>query len=359
MTRTIETQGLPHSIAPVVGSNTQSTTSEVRTDLGPLHLDQQLVPFGRWVGKSVWVPPKDNSAEFAKSLLNQFGPFSSRERCWKTLERKHRSRFTQVREIELPRRSLRLPRGRLFVTVTEQEHFDEIPDPIPSCVKTRLDEFMDGPGKKRGVKVYYLKPLCVEVGTQLVFTTQDELKQAISQIQAEVFSAYRRMYPVHLAKQVGAAVVNTGLAIPRALIKSSIARKRREIETYHGKLEFERRKRAMRATQTYQACRTDGCTFEEILALTDPLQREDVIDHYVSEKNLSQIDRKMFLIASAATLPWFAALSMSIYNLAAVSAVTSIAVCDPAFVAQIPGSNGVVLKIGHFDEIDGVMHVEI
>jgi hypothetical protein len=33
-------------------------------------------------------------------------------------------------------------------------------------------------------------------------------------------------------------------------------------------------------------------------------------------------------------------------------------VCDPAFVAEMPGSR-VVLKIGHFDEVAGVTHVEI
>ncbi|MBM4002792.1 MAG: hypothetical protein FJ295_05810 [Planctomycetes bacterium] len=33
--------------------------------------------------------------------------------------------------------------------------------------------------------------------------------------------------------------------------------------------------------------------------------------------------------------------------------------CDPAFVAEMPGSNGVVLKVGHFDEVRGVTHVEI
>jgi hypothetical protein len=34
-------------------------------------------------------------------------------------------------------------------------------------------------------------------------------------------------------------------------------------------------------------------------------------------------------------------------------------VCDPVFVAEMPESRGQLLKIGHFDEIRGVMHVEI
>ena len=37
----------------------------------------------------------------------------------------------------------------------------------------------------------------------------------------------------------------------------------------------------------------------------------------------------------------------------------SVVVCDPAFVAEIPDRKGVLYKIGHFDEVDGVMHVEI
>jgi hypothetical protein len=36
-----------------------------------------------------------------------------------------------------------------------------------------------------------------------------------------------------------------------------------------------------------------------------------------------------------------------------------IVACDPAFIAELPGSNGVVLKIGHFDELGGVAYVEI
>jgi hypothetical protein len=34
-------------------------------------------------------------------------------------------------------------------------------------------------------------------------------------------------------------------------------------------------------------------------------------------------------------------------------------VCDPAFVAELPEKPGVLLKIGHFDEVGGVTHVEI
>ena len=90
----------------------------------------------------------------------------------------------------------------------------------------------------------------------------------------------------------------------------------------------------------------------------NPPDRRDVIDHYVSENKLSAIDKKAFLIASAATLPWFITLSLGFYKMA-VASLIAVPICDPAFVAEIPGSGGVVLKIGHFDEVDGVMHIEI
>lgn len=66
------------------------------------------------------------------------------------------------------------------------------------------------------------------------------------------------------------------------------------------------------------------------------------------------------MLASAATLPWFAAMSLVTYQLAvALTTTVTVATCDPAFVAQMPGSNGALIKIGHFDEVDGVVHVEI
>ena len=117
----------------------------------------------------------------------------------------------------------------------------------------------------------------------------------------------------------------------------------------------------MEAVQTWKDFRSTGCTFDEVLALTDPPTRESVIDHYVEENSKSAVDRKMFLIASAVSLPWFAAMSLGIYQLATVTLTTglSVGVCDPVFVAEMPGKRGQLLKIGHFDEVDGVMHVEI
>ena len=156
---------------------------ESRTDVGPLNLQQELELFCSWKSKPIWVPPKDTSKEMAKSMLNKFGAFAKKEACWKGIEKAHRSDFTQVREIELPKSSIRLPEGRLYVTVTEQKDFDKIEDPIPDCVRTLLEEFLAGPGRKRGVKVYYLKPLCIEVDHKLIFTTKEEIDAAIAKIQ--------------------------------------------------------------------------------------------------------------------------------------------------------------------------------
>ena len=322
---------------------------------------QDHTHFGSWVGKPIWVPPKDCVSALADSMLNQFGPFASKSKCWQHCIREHHSKFTQVREIELPKASIRLPQGRLFVTVTERERFGEIEDPIPHCVTTRLEEFLAGPGRQKGVKVYYLKPLCVEIGNDLIFTRLEEIRTAISKIQLEAFAEYRKRYLVHRLKKLVVETVDASLAIPRFVLNYFIQRKRREIEDYHRQVEFKRRKRALRAMRLRQTYRNDECSFQEMLSLTDTPDREEVIDHYVQQKQLASIDRKMFLIASAATLPWFATLSLAAYHVitASMVATASVAVCDPAFVAEMPDEKGKLLKIGHFDEVDGVMHVEI
>jgi len=271
--------------------------------------------------------------------------------------------FTQVREFELPEASIRLPKGRLFVAITERQNFDKIEEKIPGCVQTRLDEFLEGPGEKRGVKVYYLKPLCVESGSDLIFTTAQEINDSIEQIQTEVFREYKRRYLPHLLRRVTVGIADAVLAAPRFILKSVLKRKKREIDAFHSKLEFERRRRAMEAARMHNKYRADkNCTFDEIECLTTSPDREQVIEHYVREKELSRIDREMFIIASTVSLPWFATLSLAAYKLAAISTMTatvSVSLCDPAFVAEMPGGKGKLLKIGHFDEVDGVMHVEI
>ena len=263
--------------------------------------------------------------------------------------------------MELPKASIRLPQGQVYVTVTQQDRFDEIEEQIPRSVQTRLDEFLAGPGKKRGVKVYYLKPLCIEVGSDLIFTTTEELDAAILQIQSEVFSHYRRQYLGHLIKRTSVELIDAALFLPRSILSHIISSKKREIESFHAKLEFERRRRAHDAMLERKKYRPDECTFDEILSLTETPDRNDVIEHYVQEKSLRAAEREMFLLASAASLPWFAALSFAAYKIAAVTIATSVSVsvCDPAFVAEVPGANGKLLKIGHFDEVDGIMHVEI
>lgn len=342
-------------------------TAESTAGLQPHTPDQELELFGRWVDKPIWVPPKDNSDDLAKSMLNRFGPFASKAECWKHVTKKHRDKFTQVREIELPKASIRLPQGSLYVTVTERDQFDEIEEQIPNCVQTRLDEFLAGPGKQRGVKVSYLKPLCVEAGSDLIFTTQQELDDAIAKIQADVFAAYRKQYPAHMLRQLAVNALDAALFVPRSVLSSFFNQKKREIETFHSQLEFERRRRAHRAMRHLNRRSKEKCSFGEILSLTDTPDREDVINHYVQEKvadaalAMANVDRHMYLLATAATLPWFAAMSVAAYKIAAVTVATSVSVsvCDPVFVAEMPGARGRLLKIGHFDEVDGVMHVEI
>jgi hypothetical protein len=328
----------------------------------PFTLEQELQPFGAWVGEPIWVPPKDASETMAETMLRESWPFTSKEKRWESVVEKHRADFTQVREIDLFQASIRLPQGKFFVTVTEQQDFDKITDTIPACVQTRLEEFLNGPAMKRGAKVYYLKPLCVEIGDELILTTRDDLSAAITKVQDEVFGEYgrRALYRRPLAAMVAAG--NLGLALPRAVMKYAFERKQKPINAYHAQLEFKRRKLAYDAARTLRKCRTDGCTFDEMLALTTPLKREDVIEQYCIEQELSRAKRDQLLKMAAGSIPWFVALSLTISyitSLTIVAATPPIVVCDPAFVAEMPGSRGVILKIGHFDEVDGVTHVEI
>lgn len=154
------------------------------------------------------------------------------------------------------------------------------------------------------------------------------------------------------------------------IVRGYVKRKQCVIDACHAKLEYQRRKTAHRAMRMHRRCRTDGCTFDEMLALTNPLEVDDVVGQFAEERQLSSMKRKELLAIAAKTLPWFATLSVTAAKVtalvssmaAAASAATMAApilVCDPAFVAEVPGSDGKLLKIGHFDEVDGVMHVEI
>jgi hypothetical protein len=332
----------------------------------PFTLDQELKPFGAWIGKPIWVPPKDSAAAFAQTMVQETGLFAAKQERWEAVVKKHRSDFTQVREFDLYESSIRLPKGQFFVTVTEQKHFDKIEDPIPACVQTRLEEFLSGPAMKAGAKVYYLKPLCVEIGDDLVLTTREDLAAAIDKVQGEAFAAYRRLALYRRPLQALAATGNALLALPRALVKHAVMRRQKEIEAMHAHLEFERRKLALKAAQDHRDCRTDGCTFDEMLDLTTPVDRTEVIDQYCLEQQLSAAKRAQLLSMSAAlaagALPWFVALSLTASYVATIAlAITAppIVVCDPAFVAELPNQPGVLLKIGHFDQVGGVTHVEL
>ncbi|MEM8946544.1 MAG: hypothetical protein AAGD11_15330 [Planctomycetota bacterium] len=331
----------------------------------PFTLEQELELFGSWSSNPIWVPPKDASKAMAESMLSRTRPFAAKEARWQTVVEHHRSQFTQVREIDLVRASIRLPKGKFFVTVTEQQNFDTITDTVPACVQTRLDEFLAGPGKQRGVKVYYLKPLCVEVDDQLILTTTKDLQAAITKIQNEVFAEYRKEAPWYRSINALSAAGNAVLALPRSLVNCYVNRRQRAIDAYQAKLEFKRRKTALGAARTHRRCRTDGCTFDEMLELTNPIKREDVVEQYAVEQELSKAQRDHLMQIAVDGLPWFMALSFGLSQAIAagfmltVATAPPVAVCDPAFVAEMPDSKGKLLKIGHFGEVAGVTHVEI
>ena len=331
----------------------------------PFTLDQELEPFGTWSSKPIWVPPKDSSKAMASTMLDRTRAFTSKEKRWQAVLDEHRNEFTQVREIDLLKASIRLPKGKFFVTVTQQKDFDKITDTVPACVQTRLNEFLAGPGRKTGVKVYYLKPLCVEVGDQLIFTSGTDLQAAIQQIHDEVFTEYRKHAPLQRMLNAVSTLGNACLAVPRGVSQWYVRRRQRAIDAYQAHLEFKRRKTALGAARTHQKCRTDGCTFEDMLALTNPIKREDVVEQYAIEQDLSKAHRDHLMQIAVDGLPWFMALSFGISQaitlgmMLTISTAPPVAVCDPAFVAEMPGSRGEVLKIGHFDEVSGVTHIEI
>src|SRR4051812_7913893 len=221
----------------------------------PFTLEQELQPFGAWVGEPVWVPPKDESKVMAETMYGASRPFASKEKRWESVVKKHRDNFTQVRELDLFQASIRLPQGKFFVTVTEQKDFDKITDTIPNCVQTRLEEFLSGPHMKRGAKVYYLKPLCVEMGDELILTTREDLAAAINKVKDEVFREYGALALYRRPLQAIVSAANLGLALPRAVMKHAVARRQKPIEAYHAHLEFQRRKLAFDAARTYNKCR--------------------------------------------------------------------------------------------------------
>jgi hypothetical protein len=156
-------------------------------------------------------------------------------------------------------------------------------------------------------------------------------------------------------------LANASLTVPRAAAAFLVRRRQKAIDAYQAQLEFKRRKTALRAARTHQKFRSDGCTFNEMLALTNPLDRLDVIEQFGVENQLSRMKRDQLIRMAAGHIPWFVALSLGVSYLASISItfVPPVMVCDPAFVAELPGSAGRLLKIGHFDDVAGVRHVEI
>jgi hypothetical protein len=112
----------------------------------PFTLEQELQPFGAWVGDPIWVPPKDESKTMAETMLRDSRIFASQEKRWASVVKKHRGNFTQVREFDLFQASIRLPQGKFFVTVTEQEDFDKISDPIPNVAFGHNQRVVAGDG---------------------------------------------------------------------------------------------------------------------------------------------------------------------------------------------------------------------
>jgi hypothetical protein len=147
-------------------------------------------------------------------------------------------------------------------------------------------------------------------------------------------------------------------------VKYVVGRRQKAIDALQAHLEFERRKLALSVATNYRKCRKAGCDFDETLELTSPLKRTDVIHQYCTEQELPDGKRELLLQMAAGALPWFFTLSFTMSYVSTLawiitSPLPPIVVCDPAFVAEMPGSRGVVLKIGHFDEVGGVTHVEI
>ncbi|MFO0941460.1 MAG: hypothetical protein U0930_11905 [Pirellulales bacterium] len=327
----------------------------------PFTLDQELEVFGKWSSKPIFVPPKNASSKFARYLLNRFGLLSSRQECWSALFKEFAAQFQQVREIQMSKASIRLPQGKLFVSITPREQFDQIEEKVPSCVLTRLQEFLDGPGKQPGVKVYYLKPLCIEVGDQLMFTSRTEIDAAIKLIQDEVFTCYNKLYPFYRPAALCRQAISILAQIPVDVYKFFERRRQQVIDAYQAKLEFQRRKLALRACKTHQKLRTHGCTFDEMLDLTNPLQRTDVVTQYCNEQQYSIEARNRLLKGGLLSMPWFVVLAVGIANIPTftVSLAPPMVMCDPAFVAEFPDAPGVLMKIGHFDIVGGIPHIEL
>lgn len=334
-------------------------------DRVPYTPDQELEVFGSWVGEPIWAPPTGRARALAETMHARARWFASDEERWQTVVETHRREFTQVREIDLSRASIRLPEGRFFVAVTEQKDFGRIEEDIPACVQTRLDEFLAGPGRRPGVKVSYLKPLCVEDGEHLILTTEDDLQRALDRVREEALSEYRGMAALWRLHDVAVRASDLLLAVPRAALRAVISRREKALARYQAALEFKRRKTALGAMKNYQKCRTSGCTFDDMYALTNPLQKDAVARQHDAESREKNKKRDQIIKMAAESAPWVLSLLGGSGGLIGhfvhymLWTTPPVLLCDPAFVAEMPDRPGELLKIGHFDEVGGVTHVEV
>lgn len=331
----------------------------------PFTLEQELEVFGSWVGEPIWAPPTGRARALAETMHSRAGWFASDDERWQTVVETHQREFTQVREIDLSRASIRLPEGRFFVAVTEQKDFDKIEEEVPACVQTRLDEFLAGPGRRRGVKVSYLKPLCVEDGEHLILTTADDLQRALDRVREEAFAEYRGMASLWRLHDVAVRATDLLLAAPRAALRAVISRREKAIASYQAALEFKRRKTALGAMKNYKKCRTTPCSFGDMYALTNSIDKEAVARQRDAERREANKTRDEIIHMAAEQAPWVLSLLGGGGGLIghiihfAIWSSPPVLLCDPAFVAEMPERPGELLKIGHFDEVNGVMHVEV
>ncbi len=65
-------------------------------------------------------------------MLGRFGCLSSKQACWNAIVEEHREKFTQVRLFDLHQASIRLPKGKVYMTVLDRDRFDEIEDLVPA-----------------------------------------------------------------------------------------------------------------------------------------------------------------------------------------------------------------------------------
>ena len=213
----------------------------------PFTLEQELQPFGAWVGEPIWVPPKDESKTMAETMYQESRPFTSKEKRWASVVNKHRNDFTQVREFDLFQASIRLPQGKFFVTVTEQKDFDKITDTIPNCVQTRLEEFLSGPAHEARREGLLPEAALHRNGRRAdPHHPRRPLRRNHQDPRGSLSASIARLALYRRPLQAMVAAANLGLALPRGLVKYAVERRQKPIDAYHAHLEFKRQKARLR-----------------------------------------------------------------------------------------------------------------